>query len=84
MMGVLWSGSIFLYGAATPLLGDNGPSIGWPLSMAVALVVANVTGLLLGEWKSLEPEAGRRMRAGVILMLAAIVLCAVAAKAGGS
>jgi hypothetical protein len=52
--------------------------------MAVALVVANVTGLLLGEWKSLEPEAGRRMRAGVILMLAAIALCAVAAKAGGS
>ena len=84
MMGVLWGGSIFLYGAATPLLGDIGPSIGWPLSLAVGLVVANVMGLLLGEWKSVEPEAGRRMRAGVILMLAAIVLCAVAANAGGS
>jgi L-rhamnose-H+ transport protein len=83
-MGVLWGGSIFLYGAATPLLGDMGPSIGWPLSLAVGLVVANVMGLLLGEWKSVEPEAGRRMRAGVILMLAAIVLCALAAKAGGS
>jgi len=84
MMGVLWGGSIFLYGAATPLLGDIGPSIGWPLSLAVALVVANLTGILLGEWKSAEQGAVRRMRAGVILMLGAIVLCALAASAGGS
>jgi L-rhamnose-H+ transport protein len=84
LMGVLWGGSIFLYGAATPLLGDMGPSIGWPLSLAVGLVVANVMGILLGEWKSVQPEAVRRMRAGVTLMLAAIVLCAVAASAGRS
>jgi L-rhamnose-H+ transport protein len=80
LMGVLWGGSIFLYGAATPLLGDMGPSIGWPLSLAVGLVVANLMGILLGEWKSVEPAAGRRMRAGVCLMLVAIVLCALAAK----
>lgn len=84
LMGILWGGSIFLYGAATPLLGDIGPSIGWPLSLAVALVVANVAGILLGEWKRVEPEAARRMRAGVTLMLAAIVLCALAASVGGS
>ena len=84
LMGVLWASSIFLYGAATPLLGDIGPSIGWPLCLAVGLVVANVMGLLLGEWKLVAPEAGQRMRAGVILMLAAIVLCAFAANAGGS
>jgi hypothetical protein len=41
-------------------------------------------GILLGEWKSVQPEAVRRMRAGVTLMLAAIVLCAVAASAGRS
>ena len=84
LMGVLWGSSIFLYGAATPLLGDIGPSIGWPLSLAVGLVVANVMGILLGEWKSVEPEAGRCMRVGVILILIAIVLCALAARAGGS
>jgi len=80
LMGILWAGSIFLYGAATPLLGDIGPSIGWPLSLAVGLVVANVMGILLGEWKSVEPGARRRMGAGVILMLAAIVFCALAAS----
>ena len=84
LMGVLWGGSIFLYGAATPLLGDIGPSIGWPLSLAVALVVANLMGILLGEWKSVEPEAVRQMRGGVSLMLAAIVLCSLAASTGGS
>jgi L-rhamnose-H+ transport protein len=83
-MGVLWAGSIFLYGAATPLLGDIGPSIGWPLSLAVGLMVANLMGILLGEWKSAERGAVRRMSAGVILMLAAIVLCALAASKGVS
>jgi len=79
-MGVLWGGSIFLYGAATPLLGDIGPSIGWPLSLAMALVVANFMGALLGEWKSAAPQAVWRMRLGVLTMLVAIVLCAFAAQ----
>jgi L-rhamnose-H+ transport protein len=84
LMGILWGSSIFFYGAATPLLGDIGPSIGWPIALATGLVVANVMGILLGEWKSVEPEGARRMRAGVMLMLVAIVLCAVAASAGAS
>jgi len=59
IMGLLWGGSIFLYGAAVPKLGDIGPSIGWPLSLAVGLAVANAMGLLLGEWKG-APLAGHR------------------------
>jgi hypothetical protein len=72
LMGLLWGGSIFLYGAATPLLGDIGPSIGWPLSLAVALLVANLMGLMLGEWRD-AGTAPRRMLA-VLVLLAAIVL----------
>ncbi|MEK7406984.1 MAG: L-rhamnose/proton symporter RhaT [Acidobacteriota bacterium] len=77
LMGLLWGGSIFLYGAATPLLGDIGPSIGWPLSLAVALLVANLMGLLLGEWRAAPRGAIRRMRVGILVLLAAIALCAV-------
>jgi L-rhamnose-H+ transport protein len=82
LMGLLWGASIFLYGAATPLLGDIGPSIGWPLSLAVGLVVVNIMGTLLGEWRAAGPAPVRRMRTGILVLLAAIVLCALAAKMG--
>lgn len=76
LMGILWGGSILLYGAATPLLGDLGPSVGWPLSLAVALLVANATGLWLGEWGKAPPAAVRKMRRGILALLSAIALCA--------
>ncbi len=74
-MGLLWGGSIFLYGAATPRLGHLGPSIGWPLSLAVGLLVANLMGLLLGEWRQAAPRAIALMRFGILTLLAAILLC---------
>ena len=79
-MGLLWGGSIFLYGAATPKLGQLGPSVGWPLSLAVGLLVANLMGLLLGEWRNTSGAARQRMYLGIGTLLAAIVLCAVASR----
>ncbi|HLJ12860.1 MAG TPA: L-rhamnose/proton symporter RhaT [Bryobacteraceae bacterium] len=79
-MGLLWGGSIFLYGAAVPRLGDIGPSIGWPLSLAVGLLVANLMGLLLGEWKSAPIPAIVRMWIGLLALLIAAALCAASTK----
>ena len=76
IMGLLWGGSIFLYGAAVPKLGDIGPSIGWPLSLAAGLLVANAMGLLLGEWRSAPASSQSRMRYGLIVLGIAILLCA--------
>jgi L-rhamnose-H+ transport protein len=84
LMGLLWGGSIFLYGAATPRLGAIGPSIGWPLSLAVALVVANLMGLLLGEWRAAPPDAVNWMRGGIAVLLVAILLCSLSSVLGGS
>jgi len=81
-MGLLWGGSIFLYGAATPKLGHLGPSVGWPLSLAVGLLVANMMGLLLGEWRSAHSQARGRMYEGIATLLVAIALCAVASRSG--
>jgi L-rhamnose-H+ transport protein len=80
IMGLLWGGSIFLYGAAVPKLGNIGPSIGWPLSLAAGLVVANGMGLLLGEWRDAGGDAVSRMRWGLATLLGAIVLCAWSAR----
>lgn len=82
--GIIVGGSIFLYGAATPLLGDMGPSIGWPLSLAVGLLVANLMGVWLGEWRQVNPEAKRYMQSGIVVILVAILLCAAASKLGVS
>jgi len=79
-MGLLWGGSIFLYGAATPLLGDIGPSVGWPLSLAVGLLVANLMGIGLGEWRGAVNGAVQRMTAGIACLVAAIGLCAVSTR----
>ena len=80
VMGLLWGGSIFLYGASVPRLGDIGPSIGWPLSLAVGLAVANLMGILLGEWKTAGAAAVIRMRWGLAVLAAAIFLCAFSAR----
>jgi L-rhamnose-H+ transport protein len=80
LMGLLWGGSIFLYGAATPRLGDIGPSIGWPLSLAIGLLVANVMGFLLGEWRDAGSLAVRYMRFGILTLCAAIVICAASTR----
>ncbi len=74
-MGLLWGGSIFLYGAAVPRLGSIGPSVGWPLSLAVGLLVANLMGVLLGEWRSVAPSAVKQMISGLGILLVAIILC---------
>jgi L-rhamnose-H+ transport protein len=84
LMGLLWGGSIFLYGAAVPKLGSIGPSIGWPLSLAVALLVANLMGVLLGEWRNVDAGAVRLMRFGVFILVGAIVLCAASTTLGAS
>jgi L-rhamnose-H+ transport protein len=82
-MGLLWGGSIFLYGAATSRLGSIGPSIGWPLSLAVGLLVANLMGLLLGEWRGAGPKAIRTMNLAILTLLCAITLCAASTRMAG-
>jgi L-rhamnose-H+ transport protein len=82
-MGLLWGGSIFLYGAATPKLGDIGPSIGWPLSLAVGLLVANLMGSLLGEWHGVSKLSLLWMRWGLVTLLVAISICAISTQVRG-
>jgi L-rhamnose-H+ transport protein len=79
-MGLLWGSSIFIYGAATPRLGALGPSVGWPLSLAVGLVVANFMGVILGEWRRAAPQAVTLMWVGIATLLSATVLCGMSAR----
>jgi len=72
LMGLLWGGSIFVYGAAAPMLGKLGAAIGWPLSLVVGLLVANLCGLAAGEWKSSAASDRAWMIGGLTVLLVAI------------
>lgn len=72
LMGLLWGGSIFVYGASAPRLGQLGPAIGWPLSLVVGLLIANLCGLATGEWKFSAASDRGWMIAGLAVLLLAI------------
>jgi len=74
LMALLWGGSIFVYGAAAPRLGALGTAIGWPLSLAVGLLLANGIGAALGEWRSAPVGARRWMYSGIAVLLVAVIL----------
>lgn len=74
LMGLLWGGSIFVYGAAVPRLGTLGTSIGWPLSLATGLLLANAIGLVLGEWKKASQNARNFLFTGIGILLIAIAV----------
>lgn len=74
LMALLWGGSIFVYGASAPRLGALGTSIGWPLSLAVGLLLANAIGIALGEWKHAPKRTMTWMYSGITVLLIAVVL----------
>ena len=74
VMGLFWGGSIFVYGAAATRLGPLGPSIGWPLSLATGLLLANAIGIGLGEWRRLPRSTNNLMYTGILVLLGAIVV----------
>jgi len=74
IMALLWGGSIFVYGASVPRLGSLGASIGWPLSLAIGLLLANAIGMGLGEWKRAPTCSRVWMYSGIAVLLLAVVL----------
>ena len=74
VMGLLWGGSIFVYGSAAPRLGKLGPAIGWPLSLSVGLLAANLCGIFAGEWRFSRTLERVFMGAGLLVLILAIIV----------
>jgi len=71
-MGLLWYGSVLLYSVATVKLGDLGTSIGWPLFMALIVIVSAILGFATGEWSHTGRQPVQIMIAGVVCLVLAI------------
>ncbi|MCL5670635.1 MAG: hypothetical protein M1423_04960 [Acidobacteria bacterium] len=73
LMGVLWISGFVFYGVGARQLGELGPSLGWAILMGSIVLVANLLGVITGEWRHAPISATRRLRWGIVLLLFAIV-----------
>lgn len=80
-MGFLWLFGFFFYGLGATRMGSFGSTLGWPLFMTVMVLVANFWGIATGEWKNAGPRALRHLAAGILLMVAALVIISAATPA---
>ncbi|HBL77404.1 MAG: hypothetical protein A2W90_21455 [Bacteroidetes bacterium GWF2_42_66] len=75
-MSAMWIGSFYLYGFGSTLLGSLGLVVGWPLLVSLSIVVGNVWGIYRGEWKGASAQSRRLINAGLIILIAAVVVTA--------
>ncbi|TAM80419.1 MAG: hypothetical protein EPN47_15985 [Acidobacteria bacterium] len=73
LMGALWISGFVFYGVGARQLGELGPSLGWAILMGSMVLIANLLGILTGEWKEAPTSAMQRLRWGIGLLLLAIV-----------
>lgn len=80
LMGVLWMGSMALYGMSAVYLGALGTSIGWGLFQIFMIITATVSGLLTAEWRSAPRAAVLLLGGGIAGLIGATVLLSVAKR----
>jgi L-rhamnose-H+ transport protein len=73
-MGLLWAGGIVIYGLGASMEGAYGPVFAFPVMLIVSILTGNLTGVLLGEWRGVSPQAQQTMKLGVVIMVMAIVV----------
>ncbi len=76
VMGILWMGSLALYGMSAATLGNLGTSVGWGIVQALALLTAAILGSVTREWTGAGRNAGQLRLAGIALLLIATFLMA--------
>ena len=76
LMGLMWMGSIALYGVATTHLGPSGAAIGWGLFSIFIILAANASGLVIGEWKGVGFRPIRNLGFGLALLTVASTVIA--------
>lgn len=72
LAGTTWFLQFFFYGMGESKMG-NGPS-SWILHMAFIILIANVWGLILKEWKGVSKKTLTTVVLGIIVILASVLL----------
>ncbi|MGZ5134793.1 MAG: L-rhamnose/proton symporter RhaT, partial [Flavitalea sp.] len=72
LAGTTWFLQFFFYGMGESKLG-NGPS-SWILHMAFIILVANMWGLVLKEWKGVTKRTTRTLILGVLIIILSVLV----------
>lgn len=72
LAGTTWFLQFFFYGMGESKLG-NGPS-SWILHMAFIILVANVWGLILKEWKGVNKKTSNTIIAGILVIIFSVLV----------
>lgn len=72
LAGTTWFLQFFFYGMGESKLG-NGPS-SWILHMAFIILVANMWGLVLKEWKGVSKKTSATIIAGIITIIISVLV----------
>ena len=72
LAGTIWFLQFFFYGMGESKLGNGASS--WILHMAFIILVANLWGILLKEWKGVQPKTRVTIAAGILTILLSVIL----------
>jgi len=79
-MGVVWTSGLILYGRGASVLGELGPAIGWPVSMASLILGSSAVGFVTGEWRGASTQARRLIVSGLGVLVLALGLLGIAKR----
>lgn len=74
LMGLIWMGSITLYGRGASLMGSYGKSVGWAVFYCAIILFSGLWGILCGEWRTAGRQPLRTMLSGLAVLAAAFVV----------
>lgn len=80
LMAFFWFASTEVYGMASERLGALGPVLGWPSFMSLIVITANIWSVMTGEWKNTGKQPIRIMSAGVVTLVLAVFVIALASR----
>jgi len=72
LAGTTWFLQFFFYGMGESKMGNGASS--WILHMAFIILVANVWGLLLKEWKGVSRKAIVTVITGIVTIILAVLI----------
>ena len=75
-MSLMWIGSFILYGVGATMMGGWGTVIGWAVYMVLSIAVANVWGIVQGEWKGVSRVTKMVMVRALVILFVAILIFA--------
>lgn len=72
LAGTTWFLQFFFYGMGESKLGNGASS--WILHMAFIILISNMWGVLLKEWKGVTPKTKATITIGILTILASVIL----------